>query len=96
MTTDADLQAPFIAPDGLEYGCFADFLIQEPLQTWRNEHIQAARKDGRSEELIRTWIRAYDRYDKRTTPEITRAEQSSRHTQANFAINRWGRSLTYL
>ncbi len=96
MTTDADLQAPFIAPDGLEYGCFADFLVQEPLQTWRNEHIQAARAEGRSEALIRKWVEAYDGYDKRTTPEITEQEQVSRHVAANFACDSKGKGLNYL
>lgn len=95
MTADADLQAPFIAPDGLEYGCFADFLVQEPLQTWRNEQVQALRAAGRDEALIREWLKAYDGHDPRTSLELTIGEHDVRLSKANFAVRGKGFGVEY-
>lgn len=55
-----DPQAPFIASDGLEYGCVADKILNHPLDTWRNREVQQRRVRHEPEARIRAWIKLYD------------------------------------
>lgn len=41
-----DPQAPLIGPDGLEYACFADFLIGKEVVCPRNEAIKVRKAFG--------------------------------------------------
>jgi hypothetical protein len=91
MNEEIDIHAPFIAQDGLEYACFAKYLLGEPQDTWRNQRIQDHRKAGRSEAALQQWIKGYDGDDPRTTQELGVANRSIRHTRADaaaFAVER--------
>jgi hypothetical protein len=63
-----DVDAPFIAEDGLEYEDLAAYITQQPADCWRNRAIQEFRSAGRSEAAIREWIKGFDADD--TTPTI--------------------------
>jgi hypothetical protein len=69
-----DVEAPFIAQDGLEYDDLAAFILGQPHDNWRNRTIQDFRRCGRSEAAIREWIAGYDGDD--PTPTITRERQA--------------------
>lgn len=87
---------PFIAKDGLEYACAADYLLQNPIDCWRNQNIQQARQAGTNEETIRRWIEAFDGEDK--TPSCTidpSGEIAKRHNRANFAVDPRGVRLEF-
>lgn len=91
-TRQIDPEAPFIAPDGLEYGDFADFICQTPLGCARNEHILAHRKAGRSEEAIRIWIRAFDGEDPTPSSQIDEAVRNWRQYRADKAAGDYHRA----
>lgn len=80
-----DPDAPFIAPDGLEYDDFADFICQKPIHCARNEHILAHRKAGRSEAALQVWIKAYDGDDPTPSSQIEPAVQNWRQYRADKA-----------
>lgn len=77
---------PFIAQDGLEYDDLAAYLLDQPQSTARNRYIQEARAIGRSEEIIREWIKSYDGEDPRTTAELPTHRREARKKDADFSI----------
>lgn len=88
MIDGFDPEKPFIASDGLEYGCFADKILGRPLQSWRNHRIQEERSHGASEAAIREWIRFYDGDDPRTSADLGDSERAKRHSRADSST-RW-------
>lgn len=85
-----DIHAPFIAEDGLEYQDFGDFLLGKPVACFRNDHIQKARKAGRSEESIRLWIKGYDGNDPTPSCRLDQEARVQRQVRANFAVHPFG------
>jgi hypothetical protein len=83
---DFDPQAPCIGQDGLEYEDFAQLILGEPKDCWRNKHIITARRRGTRESDIRTWIKAFDEGG----DEVLEVR---RHARANLALNPLGRGL---
>jgi hypothetical protein len=84
-----DPQAPLIGPDGLEYACFADFLVGEAFDSWRNREIRRRREDGQGEQAVRAWIEAWDGSDYRACETAGRGD-TSRRVRASIAA----RSIT--
>jgi hypothetical protein len=79
-----DPQAPLIGKDGLEYACFADKILGEPIDSWRNAEILTRRGQGQNEKIIRTWIRAYDGSDYTPGECSTRARQIRARTASSY------------
>ncbi len=72
---DKDPQAPFVVQDGLEYEDLAAFLVNDPIDSWRNTEILSRRARKEPEEFIRRWIHAYDGADYVAGSCSTRARQ---------------------
>ncbi len=88
--SEFDPHAAFIAEDGLEYQNLADYICARPVDCFRNNHIQNARKAGRSEESIRRWIKGYDGEDPTPSCQLEAQARAERQVRANFATHPWG------
>jgi hypothetical protein len=84
--TPYDPLKPFIAQDGLEYDDLAACLLNQPQATARNRYIQEACAIGRSEKVIREWVKSYDGEDPRTTSELVAHRREARKKDADFSI----------
>lgn len=54
-----DRSQPFIAKDGYEYADLAAYLLQEPTDCWRNNHLDRLRAQGCSPDRIKAWSTGY-------------------------------------
>lgn len=72
-----DPQAPLIGSDGLEYACFADRILNEPVDNYRNRRIQALIDAGTARKVIDEWVGFYDGSDSRFSG-VLRAHSASR------------------